>query len=144
MSRAKDRFTLIPLRLIADDHRTIVVSCLRTSAYRKVALDDFTFSGINEFLWTQIGPGISFMVASSLVARPVFDKIFYQSRLSVSKLRKENSRRWMMTRTNWKQRKMISRAQKPPHLLSIEMKLTATKEDQVYQNARRRWDFQSL
>lgn len=69
---------------------TIVVSCLRTSFYTKDRLDDYTFTAANSFLWTQIGPGISSIVASSLVTRPVFDKIFYQWRLSVPKLRKRS------------------------------------------------------
>ena len=56
--------------------RSIIISGLRTEATLSISFEDFTYTGTLGFLWSQIEPGFSIIVASSLVLRPVVDKWF--------------------------------------------------------------------
>lgn len=55
--------------------RSIIVSCLRTQALSTIDVDDITYTGTLSYVWLTIGPGMDFMVASSMVLRPLFDKL---------------------------------------------------------------------
>jgi len=67
------------------EHRTIIVSCVQTQANATMTLDDITYRNTFAYLWANSGTGITFMVASSPVMRPVFEKLFLSPLLSRDK-----------------------------------------------------------
>ncbi|MCJ1272206.1 hypothetical protein MMC22_012114, partial [Lobaria immixta] len=59
----------------------IITSIVRVVSTLKVDREDFTWSGVSAIEWGLVEPGIAILVASSLVLRPVVDKLIHPHKL---------------------------------------------------------------
>ena len=70
--------------------RDIIVSIVRVVSTLKIDFEDFTWSGVSAIEWALVEPGIAILVASSLVLRPVVDKLIHRCKLP-RKIRKKGN-----------------------------------------------------
>lgn len=68
----------------------IIVSIVRVVSTLKIDFEDFTWSGVSAIEWALVEPGIAILVASSLVLRPVVDKLIHRCKLP-RKIRKKGN-----------------------------------------------------
>lgn len=58
--------------------RTIIFSAIRLRSLHAINFADFSFTILPVMTWTTAEVGVTIMVASSALLRPVFDKLFHR------------------------------------------------------------------
>lgn len=109
------------LQLLTRMCRDIIISIVRVVSTLKVDGEDLTWSGVSAIEWGLAEPGIAILVASSLVLRPIVDKLIHPHRLSRTTRKKGDYSKW----------EQVVNVQPYDRTVDDQMDLTGNKSDAV-------------